>query len=53
MRNKHQWMIASETSSTKYLESIKRRSKVQEKNMSCERAKIVINENHFPKAISQ
>ena len=32
------WTTASETSNTKYLELIKRRSKVQEKNMSCERA---------------
>ena len=31
------WKTTSETSSTKYLELIKRRSKVQEKNMSCER----------------
>ena len=38
MRNKLQWTTASETSNTKYLELIKRRSKVQEKNMSCERA---------------
>ena len=37
MRNKLQWTTASETSNTKYLELIKRRSKVQEKNMSCER----------------
>ena len=36
MRNKLQWTTASETSNTKYLELIKRRSKVQEKNMSCE-----------------
>ena len=32
------WTTASKTSNTKYLELIKRRSKVQEKNMSCERA---------------
>ena len=32
------WTTVSETSNTKYLELIKRRSKVQEKNMSCERA---------------
>ena len=32
------WTTASETLNTKYLELIKRRSKVQEKNMSCERA---------------
>ena len=32
------WTTASETSNTKYLELIKRRSKVQEKNMSCKRA---------------
>ena len=38
MRNKLHWTITSETSNTKYLELIKRRSKVQEKNMSCERA---------------
>ena len=31
------WTTASETSNTKYLELMKRRSKVQEKNMSCER----------------
>ena len=31
------WTPASEGSNTKYLELIKRRSKVQEKNMSCER----------------
>ena len=36
MRNKLHWTTASETSNTKYLELIKRRSKVQEKNMSCE-----------------
>ena len=30
--------LASETSNTKYLELIKRRLKVQEKDMSCERA---------------
>ena len=30
------WTTASETSNTKYLELIKRRLKVQEKNMSCE-----------------
>ena len=38
MRNKLQWTSASETSNSKYLELIKRRSKVQEKNISCERA---------------
>ena len=38
MRNKLPWTTASETSNTKYLEIIERRSKVQEKNMSCERA---------------
>ena len=38
MRDKLLWMTASETSNTKYLELIKRRSKVQEKNMSRERA---------------
>ena len=38
MRNKLQWTTASETSNTKYLAIIKRRSKFQEKNMSCERA---------------
>ena len=32
------WKTASETSNTKYLELIKRWSKVQEKNMSCEGA---------------
>ena len=32
------WTTASETSNTKYLELIKRRSKVQEKNMSCKHA---------------
>ena len=37
MRNKLHWTITSETSNTKYLELIKRRSKVQEKNMSCEK----------------
>ena len=36
VRNKLHWTTASETSNTKYLELIKRRSKVQEKNMSCE-----------------
>ena len=35
------------------LELIKRRSKVQEKNMSCERALILTNEKHFPKTIIQ
>ena len=34
MRNKLQWTTASKTSNTKYLELIKRRSKVQENNMS-------------------
>ena len=41
MRNKLHWTTASETSNTKVnqtLELIKRRSKVQEQNMSCERA---------------
>ena len=38
MRDKLLWMTASETSNTKYIELIKRRSKVQEKNMSRERA---------------
>ena len=38
MRNKLHWTTASETSNTKYLELIKRRSKVQEKNMSYELA---------------
>ena len=38
MRNKLHWTTASETLNTKYLEKIKRRSKVQEKNMSRERA---------------
>ena len=38
MRNKLHWATASEISTTKYLELIKRISKVQEKNMSCERA---------------
>ena len=38
MRNKLQWTTASETSNTKYQELIKRRSKVQEKDMSCELA---------------
>ena len=38
----------------KYLqELIKRRSKVQEKNTSCELTLILINEKHFPKTISQ
>ena len=37
MRNKLHWTTTSETSNTKYLELIKRRSKFQEKNMSCER----------------
>ena len=32
------WRGEKETPNTKYLELIKRRSKVQEKNMSCERA---------------
>ena len=32
------WTTAPEASNTKYLELIKRRSKVQEKNMSCKRA---------------
>ena len=35
------------------LELIKRRSKVQEKNMSCKRTLILTNEKHFPKIISQ
>ena len=38
MRNKLQWTAASQTSNSKYLELIKRRSKVHEKNMSFERA---------------
>ena len=37
MRNKL-WTTGSETLSTKYLELIKRRSKVEENNMSYERA---------------
>ena len=32
------WTNASETSNTKYLQLIERRSKVQKKNMSCKRA---------------
>ena len=32
------WRGEKKTPNTKYLELIKRRSKVQEKNMSCERA---------------
>ena len=36
MRNKLLWTTASKTSNTKYLELIKRRSKVQEKSMSYE-----------------
>ena len=36
MRKKLHWTTASETSNTKYPELIKRRSKVQEKNMPCE-----------------
>ena len=35
MRNKL-WTTASETSNTKYIVLIKKGSKVQEKNMSCE-----------------
>ena len=38
MRNKLLWTTASETSNTKYLELIERRSKVQENYVSCERA---------------
>ena len=38
MSNKLQWTTASETWNSKYLELIKRRSKVHENNMSCERA---------------
>ena len=38
MRNKLHWATASETLNTKYLELIKRRSKIQEQNVSCERA---------------
>ena len=38
MRNMLLWTTASETSNTKYLELIKRKSKIQEVNMSCERA---------------
>ena len=38
MSNKLLWTTVSETFNTKYLGLIKRRSKVQEKNMSCERA---------------
>ena len=41
------------TSNTKYPELIKRRSKGQEKNMSCERLQILTNEKHFPKTINQ
>ena len=33
MRNKLQWTTASQTSNSKYLELIKRRSKVHEKNI--------------------
>ena len=36
VRNKL-WTTGSETLNTKYLELIKRRSKVEENNMSCER----------------
>ena len=53
MRNKLHWTTASETSNAKYLELIKRRSKVQEKNMSCEQLYILTNEKHFPKTNSQ
>ena len=35
------------------LELLKRRSKVQEKNMPCECALNLTNEKHFPKSISQ
>ena len=38
MKNKLQWTTVFEISGTKYLELIKGRSKVQEKNMSCESA---------------
>ena len=38
MRKKLHWTTDSETSNTKYLELTRRRSKVQENNMSCERA---------------
>ena len=38
MRNELHWLTASETSNIKYVELIKRRSKVQGKNMSCEHA---------------
>ena len=38
---------------TKYLELIKRRSKVQETNMTCEQALNLTNEKYFPKNISQ
>ena len=53
MSNKLLWTTVSETLNTKYLGLIKRRSKVQEKNMSCERALNLTNEKHFPKTISQ
>ena len=43
VRNKHQTLNIK----------IKRRSKVQEKNISCERALILTNEKYFPKTISQ
>ena len=53
IRNKLQWTTASETSNTKYLELIKRRSKVQGKNMSCDRAlnfdpRKIFSENYKP-----
>ena len=38
MKNKLQWTTVFEISGTKYLELIEGRSKVQEKNMSCESA---------------
>ena len=47
------WTTASEGWNTKYLELIKRRSIVQEKYMSCERALNFDQSRTFPKTISQ
>ena len=46
---KHLWATASGTSKTKYLELIKKKSKVQEKNMSCKRALSVDHWKTFSK----
>ena len=47
------WTTSSETSNTKYLELIKRRSKVLEKKCHVKVLQILATEKHFSKIISQ